>query len=86
LLGSRFFICRRLVSKLLQLSFDLIGHGIGIIACLDFFASPAVFIRMRLCVADHAIDFFFRELSRAGNLDRLLFPCVLVASSCCQDV
>src|SRR5262245_62367789 len=35
---------------------------------------------MCLRIANHAIDFLFRELRRAGDLDRLLFPCVFVAS------
>src|SRR5215813_1259472 len=85
LFGPRLFVHRRSVAQLLELALDLVRDRVGVVARLDLFTPPPVFVGVPLRVSHHAINLLFRELRRAADGDLLLLASLLVARGDCQD-
>src|SRR5262249_6353264 len=66
-------------TKFVQLTLDLIGHGIGLVARLYRFALSPIFGSVPLRVSHHAINLLLRELRGATNRETLLLPGGFVA-------
>src|SRR5262249_20328742 len=61
----------RAVTKLVQLTLNLISHGIGLVARLYRFALSPILGSVPLRVSHHAINLLLRELRGATNRDTL---------------
>src|SRR5712691_4343540 len=67
------------VTQCVQLTLDLIGYRVGMVARLHLFALPPIFGGVPLRVGHHAIDLLFRQLGRTADGDTLLLAAGFVA-------
>ena len=70
-----FLFAGYLISKFLQGFFRGIHQGVRLIFNLHLFLLFGVISGKFIRVFDHFFYFFFRELFRRGNADRLFFTC-----------
>src|SRR5713101_448955 len=71
-------VCRDFVTGISQCALGLVRQAIGAVAQFDLFLALAIFLRMHLCIAYHAVYLVFGQAAGGGNGDLLLAPCSFI--------
>src|SRR5579885_534715 len=84
-LDARALLARDLVAEVLERLLDGVNEAVRLVARLDELAKPPVFLRVRLGIAHHALDFLLGEAARGLDDDLLLLAGRLVPRGDIED-